>query len=211
MFLLSGQKGRDAMVTDARIGGGSTFTLHRHPLLAKISPYLRCLHGLEDPTAKRKVRWTPLASGLAAVLMALDQGCTLGVRCQDALACLATDFTRRKRVGKTYNGLIKALARQAPAILPLLKADLRRQALAALEKVPKIKGWILLAVDGTKEELSRTRSLEGYFGIADNGNCPQSLVTSVVEVCTGLAWDWRIGRARGNEQGHLLEMVGGLP
>jgi len=50
-----------------------------------------------DPKAKRAVRWTPVAAAMAAILMALDAGGTLGERCQDGLVCLDTDFTRRQR------------------------------------------------------------------------------------------------------------------
>jgi len=143
--------------------------------------------------------------------MALDLGCSLGVRCADALACMATDFTRRRRVGKTYNGLVKALQRQAPSILPLLKADLRRQACTRLKHIPRTAGWTLLAVDGSKDDLPRTRDHERVFGMADNGNFPQTFVTTLVEVHTGLVWDWRIDRARASEKNHLIEMATSIP
>jgi hypothetical protein len=197
--------------TDRRIEPGDTAFEYRHPLLQRISPYFRCLEGLADPAARRRVRWTPRAAAMAAVLMALDVGCTLAVRCQDALACLGIDFRRGRRVGRTYNGLLKALVRQAPVVLPRLKADLRRQAWAALAKVPKVRGWVLLAVDGSKADLPRTRSLEKHFGIADNGHNPQALITAIVEVFTGLLWDWRIGPGRGSEKHQLIDMAGELP
>jgi hypothetical protein len=211
MFLLSGQKGRDAMKSDLTIDSGVAALEYRHPLLQRVSPYLRCLQGLPDPAARRRVRWTPLAASLAAVLMVLDTGCCLAVRCQDALAALALDFHRRRRVGRSYNGLFKALVRQASGVLPRLKADLRQQARAALEQVPRVQGWVLLAVDGSKAELPRTCSLERHFGIADNGKHPQALITAIVEVFTGLLWDWRIGPGRGSEKHQLMDMVDALP
>ncbi len=69
----------------------------------------------------------------------------------------------------------------------------------------------MLAVDGTKEELPRTRDHEGVFGIADNGVFPQAFITAIVEVQAGLLWDWRIGKARASEKHHLLEMAPNLP
>jgi hypothetical protein len=198
------------MSTDRGIGGRSSALIHRHPLLARISPFLASLAEWPDPVAKRQVRWTPLAAAMAAVLMALDPGCCLGVRCEEALACLATDFKRRRRVGRTYNGLLKALERQS-SVLPQLKADLRRQARSHLDRIPRCGGWILLAVDGSKEDLPRTRDLEREFGIADNGVGPQALVTAVVEVNTGLPWDWRIDKGRASERDHLLQMIPSLP
>lgn len=212
MFLVSRQKGRDAMVTDPTTGGGQSVpNVYRHPLLQCVSPFLRALDGLPDTAAMRKVQWTPQAAGLAAVMMTLDTGCTLAQRCSDALHGLRADFTRRRRTGQTYNGLLKALVRQAPTVLPVVKNDLRVQAKAALAKVPRVGGWTLLAADGSKEELPRTRDLERHFGIADNGKCPQALTTSVVEVFTGLLWDWRIDKGRGSEKDHLKEMTAALP
>ncbi len=166
---------------------------------------------MPDPVAKRQVRWTPRAASLAAVLMALDRGCPLHVRFEDARECMTTDFVRRTRVGHTYNGLVKALERQAGSVLPILKVDLRQQAQERLFRLYDTGKWLLLAVDGSKEDLPRTKDHEEVFGIADNGMVPQVLTTTIVEVQTGLPWDWRIDRGRGSEKDHLLEMASDLP
>ena len=211
MFCLSGQKGRDAMRTESRFGGGASALDYRHPLVFRISSFLGSLRGMPDPAAKRRVRWTPFASGLAAVLMALDRGCPLNVRFEDAHLCMATDFVRRRRVGRTYNGLVKALERQAGTVLPVLKADLQRQAQTRLSRLSRESKWLLLAVDGSKGDLPRTKDQEKVFGIADNGVYPQALMTTIVEVRTGLLWDWRIDRGCGSEKDHLVQMVSDLP
>lgn len=199
------------MVTSRRIGRNSAAKEYRHPLLARISPFLSCLTGMPDPKATRPVRWTPLAASMAAVLMALNAGTTLAVRCEDALDCMGLDFARRARVGCTYNGLLKALERQASSVLPILKADLRLKARAAMKRIPLVSGWLLLAVDGSKEDLPRTLDHESEFGIGDNGAVPQAFVTSVVEVHIGLPWDWRIGVAKSSEKDHLIQMAPQLP
>lgn len=124
---------------------------------------------------------------------------------------MADDFSRQRRTGKTYNGLLKALERQSGMVLPLLRADLRARVRAALNLVPKVAGWTLLAVDGSKDDLPRTRNHEVTFGLADNGVCPQAYITTIVEVQTALVWDWRIDRARSSEKAHLMEMVPSLP
>jgi hypothetical protein len=211
MICLSGQKGRDAMQTDFDIGGGTSALDYRHPLVFRISSFLRSLQRMHDPVAKRRVRWTPFASGLAAVLMALDRGCPLNVRFEDAHACMATDFVRRKRIGQTYNGLVKALERQSALVLPVLKEDLRRQARTRLSRLGQGEKWLPLAVDGSKEDLPRTIDQEKVFGIADNGAFPQALMTTIVDVQTGLLWDWRIDRGCGSEKDHLVQMAPDLP
>src|SRR6185295_17510264 len=165
--LLSGQKGRDAVVSNRKVGGDDAVSEYRQPLLRRISPFLEGVHAVADPSG-RLCRWTPAVASMAAILMALDPGCALGVRCEDALACLDREGACC-RVGRTYNGLLKALERQEHTVLPSLKTDLRRHARTALAKIPRVTGWTLLAVDGSKEELPRTRSHEFVFGISDNG------------------------------------------
>ena len=199
------------MRTELKIGGCGLARVYRHPLVARINGCLECLAGMADPKAKRRVKWTPLAAGLAAVLMGLDAGCTLAVRCEDTLGCMLRDFTGRRRVGKTYNGLLKALERQSDVVLPLLKTNLRERVRQAIKAVPKVAGWTLLAVDGSKDELPRTADNEQAFGIADNGVWPQAFVTAIVEVQVGMPWDWRIDKARASEKEHLKEMAADLP
>jgi hypothetical protein len=185
--------------------------MYRHPLLERISVYVRPLHGVPDPQATRRVRWTPLAVAMASILMALDGCATLGDRCREGLACLDTDFTRRRRVGRTYNGLQRAVERQAGTVPSLLKASLRAHVHAALQTIRRKDRWIILAADGSKEELPRTRSNEEEFGIGDNGAVPHAFETVIVDVYTGLLWDWRIGAARDSEKKHLEEMIDALP
>jgi len=196
------------MKTDRTIGRGLSVCSYRHPLLSNINLYLGCLKDLQDSSARR---WTPHAAAVAAVLMSLDATHPLFVRLGNAQACMESDFSGRRRTGKTYNGLIKALTRQAPRVLPAIKKHLRQKVLESFRRIPRTCGWRLLAVDGTKEQLPRTVSHEAFFGIADNGKFPQALVTAVVEVHTGLLWDWRIDRGCGSEKGHLEEMGPTLP
>ena len=200
------------MNNDRRIArGGSVPTSYRHPLIAYITFFLGCLRDVPDPAAERRVRWTPQAAGTASVLMALNHHIPLRAACGDALSCMSADFRRQHRVGRTYNGLAKALERQANEILPLVKSSLRRHVRKRLRRIPDTAGWTLLAVDGSKEELPRTRDHERVFGIADNGVVPQALVTAITEVRTGLPWDWRIDRGRAAEKEHLIQMATALP
>ena len=208
MFLLSGQKGRDAMKTGSRIGGGASALGYRHPLLSRISLFLQCLADMADPATRRRVRWTPHVASTAAVLMALDADGPLHGRFEHARVCLKDG---RCRPGTTYNGLLKALERQQDRVLPIVKTQLRARVRRRLTHIDPTGPWLLLAVDGSKEELPRTRDHERVFGIADNGIFPQAFVTAVVEVHTGLLWDWRIDRARASEKKHLMAMTDDLP
>jgi len=180
-------------------------------LLGCISVFFHCLAAVGDPKAKRRVAWTPQAASIAAVLMALDEAAALGARFHYARLCMKGGGRRRGRTGKTYNGLLKALERQSGVSLPIVKMELRAQVRRRWRRIDPTSPWLLLAVDGSKEDLPRTRDHENVFGIADNGIFPQAFVTAVVEVQTGLLWDWRMGEARASEKKHLMEMIADLP
>jgi len=199
------------LLSNLQVGGCGAAHSYRHPLLDRISLYVQPLQGVADPNAKRRVRWTPLAASMAAILMAFDACATLGERCREGLACLDTDFIRRRRVGRTYNGLQRALERQAGTVPALLRSSLRSHVLEVLKTIGKHDRWVILAVDGSKEELPRTQSNEDEFGIADNGAVPQAFETVIVDVYTGLPWDWRIGTGKHSEKKHLEEMINSLP
>jgi hypothetical protein len=166
---------------------------------------------VSDPKAKRRVRWTPQKASTAAVLMALDEDAALRGRFQHARSCLQSDRRGPRRTATTYNGVMKALERQHQVTLPLMKRELRAQIRKRLVRIDPTGCWTLLAVDGSKEDLPRTGDHERTFGIADNGIYPQAFLTAVVEVQTGLLWDWRLGEARASEKRHFMEMIADLP
>jgi hypothetical protein len=172
---------------------------------------MQCLVGVVDPVAKRSVRWTPHAASTAAVLMGLDPDDTLEGRFQHTRRCMKHDYRGRHRTGATYNGLLKALERQQDTVLPMVKRELRGHVRRRRKRIDPTSPWLLLAVDGSKEDLPRTRDHETVFGIADNGIYPQAFITAIVEVHTGLLWDWRIDGARASEKHHLLDMIPDLP
>ena len=172
---------------------------------------MHCLVSVIDPSAKRRVRWTPQAASTAAVLMALDGERTLEGRFQHARRCMKYDYRARRRTGATYNGLLKALERQQDTVLPVVKSALRGHVQRRRRQIDPTGRWCLLAVDGSKEDLPRTQDHETVFGIADNGIYPQAFITAIVEVHTGLLWDWRIDGARASEKHHLLDMIPDLP
>lgn len=199
------------MRTDLRVGGGASAHVYRHPLLSCISVFFECVAGVVDPVARRRVRWTPQAASVAAVLMAIDNDVSLVGRFGHVWSCMKRDHGGRRRTGGTYNGLLKALERQATVTLPLVKAALRDHVRRRLARIDPTCPWVLLAVDGSKTDLPRTVDHERTFGIADNGIYPQAFITAVVEVHTGLLWDWRMGPARASEKMHLKEMIADLP
>lgn len=162
------------------------------------------------PAGRRRGRWTPLAAGLVFCLMGWSSAPTLTDRFADAMDTVGRTLGRR-RLGRSYNGLLGALIRQWGGVCGLLRAELRRRALDLMSATRHTGEWLVLAVDGSKVDLPRTRDNLRRYGTADNGAVPQAFVTAIVHALTGLVWDWRIGPARSNERAHLAEMIADLP
>ena len=180
--------------------------MHRHDLLRHMSDVLGVLGNVVDPGGRRG-RWSVLLASLVVCLMAWSTAPAMCDRFADAMKTLGRTLPASAR-GRAYNGLFKALARQWGRVQGPLKNDFRRR---ALELMDRVNDWLILAVDGSKVELPRTRANRRGFGIADNGAGPQAFVTAIVHVLTGLVWDWRLGPARSSERGHLASMIKRLP
>ena len=148
----------------------------------------------------------------AALQMAWSDQPTLAQRFESARVTLEQMFPGRRRVGGSYQGFVKMLGRWSPRLLRLLHAHWRR----ALRKVAgacwTIDGWAVFAVDGTKADLPRTAALEKSFGVAGKDKSrPQSLVTCLLHLATGVTWAAHVGPATASERGHLRRLMTLLP
>lgn len=157
------------------------------------------------------VRWMPAGVALAIVGVIFDRGACMTGRFADIMPALQMDRRVQALVGTSFNGLFKALGRHSEALLVKAKAGLRERIRCFHRGRSKRGKRLLLAVDGSKLVLPATRSNEDHFGIADSGTVPQALLTAVVDLDSGIPWEWRIDRARGNEQALLSQMIPDLP
>lgn len=137
--------------------------------------------------------------------MSFSEAPTLAARFGSARALLNAHLPRRRRVGGTYQGWIKALTRDGGDSVAALRSILRARAAGIIgtgELVP-------LAVDSSKFDAPRTIANEA-LGV--NKRCgPQLLATILLHVGTGLVWDFRIGRGDASERHHLRAMIRQLP
>ena len=109
VVLISNQS-KEATMFRASVGGGdASHTVYRHALVRVVSPLLA-------PLAIGK-GWSALSLALAATLMSWDPAPTLAQRFEAVLALLDAALPRRKRVGRTYQGFVKALTPRSEAIL----------------------------------------------------------------------------------------------
>jgi len=114
--------------------------------------------------------------------------------------------------GRTYQGFVKALTGRGLNIVRYAADGLRRRLLTVGGVYQRRFGFVALAVDGSRFELSRTAAHERVFGLAGKANSsPQLWITTLWHMGLGLPWDWRVGRAASSERGHLRAMLEQTP
>lgn len=132
----------------------------------------------------------------------------------------------------TYQGFIKRLRNWSGRLLPILIEGLRQRIEELPEDQGRVTGHLVMAIDGTRVEVPRTRDNEAWFSrIPATGRqagkrsrrrpsrrkkvalppSPQIWLTVLWNVTWGLLWDWRQGPGGASERAHLLEMLGSLP
>ncbi len=132
----------------------------------------------------------------------------------------------------TYQGFIKRLRIWSGRLLPILSDGLRQRIQELSDDQGRVAGHVVMAIDGTRVEVPRTRDNEEWFSRIHTPrsrarkpsrqkpsrrkkvtlpSSPQIWLTVLWNVTWGLLWDWRQGPGRASERAHLLEMLGSLP
>ena len=122
-------------------GGAATRSVYRHALVRVMTPLLAPLAAGPG--------WSALALALGAVLMGWDAGPTLAQRFESARLVLDAALPRRRRVGRTYQGFVKALAARSGVILGALLPRLRTLTERAAGAAWCIAGFVPIGVDGS--------------------------------------------------------------
>lgn len=132
---------------------------------------------------------------------------------------------------KTYQGMMRALARNTGQLLPVVWRRLQKLAQRAAPEHFRIGQWLPLAVDGSRFSTPRTISNEKAFAAKDFGKggrgrnrskwknkkkrskklChpvkPQIWLTLVWHMGCKLPWCWKTGPSTSSERHHFIEMI----
>lgn len=180
--------------------------VYRHALVRIISPLLA-------PLAVGGVGegWSMVNLALAAVLMSWDAAPTLAQRFESVLGVLDDTARGRPRVGRTYQGFIKALRACGRRPLELVGEHLRlltRQAAGACWMAGE---FVVIGADGSRFDAPRTIGNEP-LGFAGKDKCgPQMAALLLVHLGLMLPWAWRIGGVRQSERELLRGVLDTLP
>lgn len=188
----------------ASVGGrDAAHSVYRHALVRLMSPLLGVL-GIGRG-------WSPFSLALAATLMSWDPAPTLAQRFEGVLAVLDAALPRRRRVGRTYQGFVKALTPRSAGLLGTLVPHLRTLSERAAGACWRVGGFVPIGADGTRIDAPRTIANEP-LGFAGKDRCgPQMMTLLLVHLGVMLPWAWRIGNARDPERTLLRALLDELP
>lgn len=165
-----------------------------------------------DLSDKAHTRWTARFLAFVAILMVWDTGHTLGDRFDSARETLGGMFPSRRRVGRTYQGFIKAMHRLGEAATDRLTGHLRGVLRRMAGDHWRREGFIAFAADGSRVDCPRTEANARALGCGGRkGTGPQFWLTTLWHMGTGLPWAWKTGPSTDAERNHLRDMLCLLP
>jgi len=157
-------------------------------------------------------RWTARMVALTAVWMAWCSTGSLCDRFASAREVVTGMFPGRRRVGKSYQGFVRALLGFGGGLLEAVRGHLRRRLREICGAYWAREGLPAFAVDGSRMDCPRTEANEEALGCGGRqGTGPQFWLTTLWHMGTGLPWSWRVGPSTDAERTHLRLMLGVLP
>jgi hypothetical protein len=197
-------QGKEATMFRASIGGrDAALRVYRHALvrvMIPLLPALACAGG-----------WSETTLALCSVLMSWDPAPTLAQRFESGLAVLDRALPRRRRVPRTFQGFVKALASRGRALPGLLGAHLRTLTERASGKSWRVGEFVPIGVDGSKFDAPRTIGNEP-LGFAGKDKCgPQMMTLLLVHLGSMLPWAFKTAGVRVSERTLLRSVSRLLP
>ena len=172
----------------------------------------RGLDGAAKQGKDARKRWSPKLIVLCWIMMGWSIEDQLTERFREGRETLSKLFYRRRRCGKSYQGLIQATNRLGVDVFHRFWDSERESVPRRVGSAWYWFGWIVFAVDGSRLSAPRTRRNERALGRAGrNKTGPQWWVTRLIHLPTGMMWGWRQGAGTSVERDHLREMIPSLP
>jgi IS4 transposase len=182
-------------------------------------------------TWRAECTWTPRWLACAALLWAWSDERTLTDRFRIARKIICPWLGKQEQPAGSYQAFVKLLRKWTEPLRDLLIDAFRRRTRESLSPLWKVAGWVVLAVDGSRCDLPRTRRNEQRYSCKSKlsraaqkrrarrskrrrqqarerkANIPQVWLTTLWHVGSGLPWGWRAGAADSSERKHLQEML----
>lgn len=186
---------------------------------------------------REECSWTPRWLACAGLLWAWSDEKTLTERFRIARKIIGRLLGEQEQPAGSYQAFIKLLRRWTEPLRDALTETFRQRAHQSLQRVWTVSRWLVMAVDGSRLDVPRTRRNEQRYSPKSKlsraaqkrgrarrsqrrtqqasrerkANVPRVWLTMLWHVGSGLPWSWRAGAADSSERGHLQEMLPELP
>lgn len=166
------------------------------------------LQRFSDP----RIRWLPKCVLVCWLVIGWSGQRGLTERFREGGQVVARLGAHRRRPGGTYPGLIRATQRIGLILFARFWSCLRETIPSRVNDLWTWYGWIVMAVDGSRQDAPRTRRNQRALGRCGRDKThPQWWITLLIHLPTRLLWDWRQGPGSSSERTHLRRMIPALP
>jgi hypothetical protein len=150
------------------------------------------------------------------LFMALAGAGTMQEGFECARECVTALYFKRKRCGKTLAGYTKAMSRFPLAFFARVRREMQKNLKAHHINAARIGRWNAFAIDGSKQNIPRTRKHELKYGLVTKGTAkgagaPQCQVVAAVAMGKNVMWDWECDSALVGEREMALKIIARLP
>lgn len=194
----------------------------------------------KDIRFREECGWTVQGLVIAALIWAWSRKESLTGRLQQALRVLRMLGEDLGPVNTSYQAFMKMLVRWTAELRACLTLAFQLRMEREFPGQFRTHGYVLVAGDGSKLQLARTRSNETRYAPAKTrgkkrrkaqrarrrprshkaraqqardkkADSPQMALTLLYHVMLRLPWDWRLGPSDSSEREHLRQMIPRLP
>lgn len=163
-----------------------------------------------------QVKWSLPLCWCAGLFMALSGAGTMQDGFEYARQCVAGLYSKRRRCGKTLAGFSKAMSRFPLVFFERVRRQVQENLKAHQIDAAGVGRWRAFAIDGSKQNVPRTRRHELKYGLVTKGTAkgagaPQCQVVAAVAMGKNVMWDWVCGSALTGEREMALKIIARLP
>jgi hypothetical protein len=186
---------------------------------------------------RKDCTWTAWKLACTAILWAWSDEKTLVERFVTARKIIWWGKPQQDEPATSYQAFTKLLRKWTGPLVELLTQAFRAKMQQSLEQFWTVAGWFMLACDGSRIDVPRTRGNEARYSPRSKlsraaqrrrarrrakrrsaelarqrkANVPSIWLTTLWHVASGLPWNWRAGPGDSSERAHLLEMLASAP
>ena len=163
-----------------------------------------------------QLKWSLPLCWCTGLFMTLSGASTMQEGFECARECVTALYFKRKRCGRTLAGYTKALSRLPLGFFTRVRQQMQRNLVVYNLHVARAGRWNAFAIDGSRQNIPRTRQHELKYGLVTKGTAkgagaPQCQVVAAVAMGKNVLWDWECDSGLVGEREMALRIMERLP